>query len=258
MLVSIITVTRNDFEGLKKTIDSLNEIKDSYHSSFEHIIVDGLSSDNSIYYLKNYIKSPFLKTTLISENDNGIYDAMNKGVSICNGDYCFFLNSGDIIDNNVDFNSLLNELEFSFSDIKLAGLSLNVKISNGQSSYIVKSRKVKNWRLRMPTVHQGIIYKKSYLYKNKYDDTLRICSDFKSVVVALEQNIFFKPINSQFTILSFGGISSQKPFLLLRESLYIILNSSVKLFHKLTSCTFIIVNVTLFQIYFRVLSILKK
>lgn len=258
MLVSIITVTRNDFDGLNKTINSLNGINNSFYGCFEHIIVDGLSSDQTISYLNNYVKSPLLKTTFISEKDNGIYDAMNKGVSMCNGEYCFFLNSGDIIDTKVDFNSLLDILELSLKEITLAGVSLNVKMSNEHTSYVVKSREVKKWRLRMPTVHQGIIYKTSYLFNNKYDDKLKICSDFKSVVVALEQNLFFKAVNTKFTILTFGGISSQKPFLLLNESLSIILKSSLNFFYKLISCSFIIVNVTLFQIYFRISSFVKR
>ena len=107
----------------------------------------------------------------------------------------------------------------------------------------------------MPTVHQGIIYRTSYLLNSKYDDTLRICSDFKSVVVALEKKLFFKPVDAQFTILTFGGISSQKPVLLLKESLSIVFKSTLNLFHKFTSAVFITVNVTLFQIYFRVVSL---
>lgn len=258
MLVSIITVTRNDFLGLNKTIDSLREINNSIHGYFEHIIVDGLSSDQSVSYLNQYVKLPVIKTTLISEKDNGIYDAMNKGVSLSNGEYCFFLNSGDIIDNNVDFNSLIDVLKLNLKKSNIAGIALNVKMSDEQTSHLVKSRVVKRWRLRMPTVHQGIIYKTSYLFNNIYDNKLKICSDFKSVVVALEQNLFFKAVNSQFTILTFGGISSQKPLLLLRESLTIVLKSSLNIFHKLTSCLFIIINVALFQVYFRVSSIIKK
>ncbi|RTY91102.1 glycosyltransferase [Flavobacterium sp. RSP46] len=258
MLVSIITVTRNDFDGLNKTLDSLKQINHTFQSYFEHIIVDGLSSDQTIPYLNNYIKSTVLKTTFISERDNGIYDAMNKGVSASKGIYCFFLNSGDIIDNDVDFNNLLEVLKLNLSESIVAGIALNVKVSNEHTSYLVESRAVKKWRLRMPTVHQGIIYKTLYLFNNKYDDSLRICSDFKSVVVALDQNLFFKNVNAQFTILTFGGISSQKPFLLLSESLSIVLKSSLNIFYKLTSCSFIIVNVFLFQIYFRFRSFIKK
>jgi putative colanic acid biosynthesis glycosyltransferase len=258
MLISIITVTRNDFQGLKKTIDSLKEIDPIFQNHFEHIIVDGLSTDQSISYLTEYIKLPVLKTTFISEKDKGIYDAMNKGVTKSDGTFCFFLNSGDIFDQKVDFNNLLDVINVNSKEILSAGIALNVKMSNEDISYLVKSREVKKWRLRMPTVHQGIIYKTSYLLNNKYDDDLKICSDFKSVVVALEQKLYFKPVNAQFTVLTFGGISSQKPFLLLKESLSIISRSSLFFFYKLASCLFIIVNVTLFQFYFRFLSFIKK
>jgi glycosyltransferase involved in cell wall biosynthesis len=258
MLVSIITVTRNDFHGLNKTISSLHQINKSFLDDFEHIIIDGLSSDESVSYLNDYVKCPRLKTIFISENDKGIYDAMNKGVTNSSGEYCFFLNSGDVIDNNVEFKNLLHILRDNLKEKLLAGVALNVKMSNEKSSHVVKSREIKKWRLRMPTVHQGIIYKTSYLLHNKYDNKLRICSDFKSVVVALELNLFFKAVDAQFTILTFGGVSSQKPLLLLRESLSIVLNSSLNFFYKMTSCLFIVVNVTLFQIYFRIASFIKK
>ncbi|KIO54182.1 glycosyltransferase [Flavobacterium hibernum] len=258
MLVSIITVTRNDFDGLNKTINSLTQIDDCFLNYFEHVIIDGLSTDESVPYLKNYVKSPILETTFISEKDKGIYDAMNKGVDNSTGDYCFFLNSGDVIDNNVEFEKLLNVLKDNLGEKLLAGVAFNVKMSNEHISHVVKSREVKKWRLRMPTVHQGIIYKTSYLSNNKYDDKLKICSDFKSVVVALEQNLTFKAVDAQFTILTFGGVSSQKPLLLLKESLSIILSSSLNFFYKMISCLFVIVNVTLFQIYFRVVLFIKK
>jgi len=258
MLVSIITVTRNDFVGLIKTLDSLNKINHSALEYFEHIIIDGFSTDQTFPYLKNYIDSTVVKTMFLSEKDKGIYDAMNKGVSMSKGDYCFFLNSGVIFDFGVDFNSLLEILKLNLQETTVAGIALNVKMVNDETYFLVKSRVVKKWRLRMPTVHQGIIYKTSYLFNNKYDDKLQICSDFKSVVVALEQNFIFKNVNAQFSILTFGGISSQKPFLLLKESLSIVLKSSLHIIYKLISCFFIIVNVFLFQIYFRSINIYKK
>lgn len=258
MLISIITVTRNDFEGLNRTVNSLKQIGPEFRDCFEHIIVDGLSTDQTMNYLNEYCKTPVLQTVLTSEQDSGIYDAMNKGVSKSNGSFCFFLNSGDLIDSNVDFNGLLEILKENIKVVSWAGVAMNVKISNGNSFHKVKSREVKLRRLRMPTIHQGIIYKTTYLFNNKYDDTLKICGDFKSVVVALEQSLFFKSVNAEFTVLTYGGISSQKPFLLLSESLLIILNSSVNVFYKLFSCTIIITNVFLFQVYFRVVSLIKR
>lgn len=258
MLISIITVTRNDFEGLLKTINSINEIGEQFKTYFEHLIIDGLSTDETNDYLKKYIVNPIVLTTVISEKDGGIYDAMNKGVFFSKGQYCFFLNSGDVIDDNVDFLDIFSEIEKNIKDSSSCGIALNVKMCNGERVYEVKSRQVHKYRLRMPTVHQGILYKTQYLISNKYDDSLKICSDFKSVVTALDLNLFFKPVNQHFTILTYGGISSQKPFSLLKESLTIVKNSSLSIFYKLSSALFIVTNVMLFQLYFKTLSLFSK
>jgi glycosyltransferase involved in cell wall biosynthesis len=91
---TIITVVYNDFDGLKKTLESLYQFN---KSSYEHIIIDGNSTDN-IQYLINLFKDriDYFK----SEPDEGIYDAMNKGVKHASGDTISFLNAGDVATKN--------------------------------------------------------------------------------------------------------------------------------------------------------------
>ncbi|MBD2700679.1 glycosyltransferase [Spirosoma sp. BT702] len=94
--LSIITINLNNVTGLKKTIES---VVNQTYSSFEFIVIDGGSSDGSVQLLEQYaehIHHP------ISESDNGIYHAMNKGIQLATGSYCLFLNSGDwLADANV-------------------------------------------------------------------------------------------------------------------------------------------------------------
>ena len=95
MLISIITPTFNSEKTLDKCIDSV--IKQNF-DNYEHLIIDNISKDNSEKIVKNYNNN---KIKFLSEKDNGIYDAMNKGIKISKGDYLLFLNSDDkIIDNN--------------------------------------------------------------------------------------------------------------------------------------------------------------
>lgn len=89
--ISIITVNRNNAGGLEKTI--LSVIGQNY-SNFEYIIVDGASTDNSVEVIKKYESNI---TRWISEKDTGIYNAMNKGIGMATGDYCYFLNSADCL-----------------------------------------------------------------------------------------------------------------------------------------------------------------
>lgn len=94
--LSIITVNLNNKNGLQKTIESVLVQTATF---FEFIIIDGCSSDGSVDLILEYRD----KTSYwISEHDNGIYQAMNKGIKAANGDYLLFLNSGDfLVDKNI-------------------------------------------------------------------------------------------------------------------------------------------------------------
>jgi len=87
--ISIITPTFNSEKYLERCIKS---IQSQDYNSIEHIIVDGDSNDETINIIKKYQNN---KTILISEKDNGIWDAMNKGLKIASGDIVCFLNSDD-------------------------------------------------------------------------------------------------------------------------------------------------------------------
>ena len=89
MKYSIITVNYNNCEGLRRTIESV--ISQTFRD-FEFIVIDGGSTDGSADVLRQYDKDI---TYWVSERDNGIYNAMNKGIRRATGDYLNFMNSGD-------------------------------------------------------------------------------------------------------------------------------------------------------------------
>lgn len=88
MKVSIITATRNSALTIKDTLVSVNQ---QTHKNLEHIIIDGASTDNTLHLLHRFGH----KGPLVSEADNGIYDAMNKGIMMADGDIVGILNSDD-------------------------------------------------------------------------------------------------------------------------------------------------------------------
>lgn len=96
MKISIITINYNNASGLERTVES---IKAQKNKLFEYIVVDGESTDGSVEIINNHSN---LINFIISEKDNGIYEAMNKGLRLATGAYCLFLNSGDwLVDENV-------------------------------------------------------------------------------------------------------------------------------------------------------------
>jgi len=109
MKVSIITITYNSGKTVE---DTLKSVAAQTYEHIEHVVIDGASKDNTIDIVKSF---PNVK--LLSESDNGIYDAMNKGVARATGDVIGILNSDDFYPNNdviqkvIDvFNSMKNLL----------------------------------------------------------------------------------------------------------------------------------------------------
>ncbi len=101
MKLSIITINYNNSEGLHRTLAS---VAAQTYRDIEHIIIDGASSDGSVDVIKEYVlsnpkKDLFFKhaITWVSEKDNGIYNAMNKGIRKATGSYIEILNSGDVL-----------------------------------------------------------------------------------------------------------------------------------------------------------------
>ena len=91
MKVSVITVCYNTAECIENAITS---VLSQTYKDIEYIIIDGRSTDGTLDIINNYRESI---STLVSEKDNGIYDAMNKGIGIATGEVIYFLNSDDVL-----------------------------------------------------------------------------------------------------------------------------------------------------------------
>lgn len=94
MILSIVTINRNNASGLRNTMRS---VLGQGYSNFEFVVVDGASTDGSVDVINEYASAFGGRLKWISEPDNGIYNAMNKGLSMASGEYVEFLNSGDCL-----------------------------------------------------------------------------------------------------------------------------------------------------------------
>ena len=98
---SIVTITYNAESVLGKTADSI--LAQTY-PHLEHIIIDGASTDATLQVAQDYMQRSYAASNgheirIVSEPDNGLYDAMNKGLRLASGDYVLFLNAGDYFSN---------------------------------------------------------------------------------------------------------------------------------------------------------------
>ena len=105
MKVSIVTVSFNSQNTIS---DTINSVLHQTYPDIEYIIVDGKSSDNTVNVIEG-LKDKFNgRLRFISEPDNGIYDAMNKGIKMATGEIVGLLNSDDIFANNLVIEKIVN------------------------------------------------------------------------------------------------------------------------------------------------------
>jgi glycosyltransferase involved in cell wall biosynthesis len=209
MLFSIITINYNNSEGLRQTIDSV--VSQTYHE-YEYIIIDGGSTDGSVNIIKSF--SDHIDYW-VSEKDRGIYHAMNKGVAQAHGDYCIFMNSGDLFYNN----SVLKLVEESKirDDIVVGKVVINSK--DKLISPPPTSGELTLYHLYSGAIpHQGTFIKTELLRKYPYDENLKISSDWKFFVqVLIIDNRSIHYIDSYVARYDTDGISASNPVLMRKE-----------------------------------------
>jgi glycosyltransferase involved in cell wall biosynthesis len=252
MKLSIITINYNNAEGLRKTLAS---VASQTFCDFEHIIVDGGSTDGSVEIIREYADSEAIRLegyeairqenskadkqalsphhlitsspiTWISEKDRGVYDAQNKGIRLAHGEYCYFLNAGDtfcaddVLERMFSPNSLIASSPNRLPDI----LYGNEVIVDGAGQRVSVARGVKN-----PTFvdlynscmkHQASFIRRSLFDKyGMYDADMRICSDFDWFfrVIAFHDEVTLQYKDVDIAYFENTGLSYHSPELCAKE-----------------------------------------
>ena len=192
---SIITVTKDNETGLKTTHKSIEKQR---FTDFEWIVIDGDSTDDT---------QQFLKTTnanWISEPDNGIYDAMNKGMKKATGNWLLFLNAGDTLASAETLNYVQkiahNETGFIYGD----------SFETTSRGDIYKPARSQNIARGMFTHHQSMFYRHEMIGGLRYNTDYKIAADYDFTARFLAQNLKTQYINIPICIFESGGISQQQ------------------------------------------------
>ena len=201
MKLSIITINLNNKTGLQKTIDSI--IAQTY-KDFEWIIIDGGSTDGSVELIKEISQH---LNYWVSEPDNGIYNAMNKGVRVVHGEYFLFLNSGDYLyDNNVLMKviPLLREMDFYVGNELQDDIVVRSNISTLEKMFYTLTT------ASLP--HQStFINRRVFLKYGLYREDLRACSDwymfYKAIIMG---NATVENLNFIISVFDTNGISQNE------------------------------------------------
>ncbi|SIS44744.1 Glycosyl transferase family 2 [Kaistella chaponensis] len=200
--ISIITINYNNREGLERTFDS---VFSQNYTNFEYIVIDGASNDGS----KELIDQFSDKITFwVSEPDKGIYNAMNKGIDQVNGDYVFFLNSGDIFLNSNSLETVSKELHTE--DI----IYFNIQVVGENREFVKKCPQQLDFEfLYKGTLPHQSTFMKTETFKivGKYDEKISIVADWKWFLVAVcNYNLKFRNVEEIISIYYLDGISADE------------------------------------------------
>lgn len=202
MKLSLITINRNNVEGLRKTIKSV--IAQTL-DGFEYIVIDGASTDGSVDVIKQYENKI---SYWVSEPDKGIYNAMNKGIARAQGEYVLFLNSGDYL---VDKNVLVNVVAYELKEDIVYGEQLVEKNGSLQKTLFLEPESISFYSfIKSSLPHQCTFIRKNLFDKiGLYNESNKIVSDWEFNMLALfKYNVLLRKINCPIAVYDSTGISS--------------------------------------------------
>jgi glycosyltransferase involved in cell wall biosynthesis len=206
--ISVITVCKNEVKTIERTIRSVAE---QTYQQIEHVIVDGQSTDGTVDVLENYEH----RCRIISERDDGLYDAMNKGVKNATGDFLLFLNAGDyllhesVIDSCVTLMSQVSDpVDVFYGDVLL------YNAEQGSGSLWAPQQRSRLGLFKTCLPHPSTFFSKQAFEKNGlFDTSFKIAGDYEWFIRGMEKNnIRYSHINALVTLFNTGGVSTHADF----------------------------------------------
>ena len=202
-LVSIITVTFNACNTIARCIES---VAHQSYDKIEHIIIDGGSNDGTVDIIKRYDR--FI-TRLISERDDGIFCAMNKGFDLSNGKIIAFLNADDYYESGAVKRLveliISKDLAFSYSSIRLLKKDMPDVILQTKCKNLVDALKLQEMPFPHPTL---FVCRNAFLKVGKFDTRYRYSADYEFALKLLKANLPGEGLDEVLANYQIGGASS--------------------------------------------------
>lgn len=198
---SIIIPTYNSEDRIKRTIESIERQE---FCSYEIIIVDAKSDDDFMALLKD-LERKYDNVAIISEKDNGIYDAMNKGTEIATGDYFLFLGAGDYL---ID-HTILKKL-YEYAKNSLIDIIYGYVLADSGTQKARFERHMNFWyTVRFKGIcHQAVVARSDLFIEKKFDLSYKICSDQDWLMYMYKMNKRIEFIDEAIAVWPLDGISN--------------------------------------------------
>ena len=218
--VSIVTIAFNEAANIVRTLES---VWAQTYSNLEYIVKDGGSNDGTVEKIKAFdarVKGEGREgfaLKWVSERDGGIYDAMNRGLALCTGDYVLFCNAGDALFSAEVIARLVEIAEHSNGpDLVYGDSATNI---NGQLM-VRTARGPKFMRFGMPASHEAMMYKLSVVQRLglQYDTSYQIAADYKFTYQFVNAAKSVAAVRLPIVIFSEGGVSTSNMWKGLKEA----------------------------------------
>lgn len=202
MLVSVITIVYNGVSELERTMQS---VLNQDYPNIQYIVIDGGSSDGTLDLIKQFDEQI---DTWLSEKDEGISDAFNKGIRYAEGELIGLLNCGDYFELDAISKMVDNYLQIGLHPNNYTVMHGNIRMFNEQQGKIYAPLKLETFSYQMPVWHPTIFASK-YIYADfQYDKSYRIAMDYElfSKVYAAKGRFIY--VNSLITHMNTKGLSN--------------------------------------------------
>lgn len=202
---TVVTVVFNGEKAIRKTIES---VLNQQYAPYEYLIIDGMSGDRTVKIAEEYredFDKKHIRYKVVSEKDSGIYNAMNKGIKLAEGDFISFLNAGDWYEFDAldNVNQFYNQAPFDLTYGGLHYINPNGSVTNKMSKldkFPVSSR---HWN------HPSMFMRREIYQKYGFDERFKTYADFHLYTKLRKTNISIRVIPKIITNFSADGISTE-------------------------------------------------
>jgi glycosyltransferase involved in cell wall biosynthesis len=201
--LSVITIVYNNVRDIERTM--LSVLGQTY-TNIEYIIVDGLSNDGTLQVINKYQDRI---SKLISEKDNGIYDAMNKGLAVATGNYVIFMNSGDefyAADTVANVFAAADDADIYYGETEMIddnGQSLGQRRHQAPVAFTWR-----DFKYGMSISHQAIYIRRTLT--EPYDSRYQLSADIDWIISAAKKARKIVNVNQYVAKYLVGGMSKKK------------------------------------------------
>lgn len=195
--ISVVTVCFNAVNNIE---DTMLSVLNQTYNNIEYIIIDGESTDGTVNIIKKFSDR---LAYWVSEPDNGIYDAMNKGINVATGDYINFMNAGDRFVSPETISSIIPSLKYN--EVNYG----NVIRYNNKAQQLYGGKFSKRRLIHENVCHQSIFYPLQLIQKERYNLKYKILGDWE-LNMRLWKYIKFNYIDLPISYYLEGGISDKK------------------------------------------------